>query len=159
MNLDFLPTLYLLRLAQSLPSFVLHLPEGRVIDKPSFEIRSPKYISCQFCALYLHIYFWSIIKCQMYCKEYLETKTSEKLLCLTKVQYSIFVVVKQLRKHTFFSIFLSHLQYIQCSQLSREKPFLNHLPFYCNCPLKNLKKALQVVKLILVYPQVVLELS
>ena len=129
LNPDFLPTSYLLRPAQSLPSFVLHLPEGRVINKPSFKIRSPKYISSQFCALYLHIYFWSIIKCQMYCKEYLETKTSEKLLCLTKVQYSIFVVVKQLRKHTFFQYFFLFCNILQCSQLSTEKPFLNHLPF------------------------------
>ena len=120
LNPDFLPTLYLLRLVQSLPSFVLHLPEGRVINKPSFEIRSPKYISCQFCALYLHIYFWSIIKCQMYCNEYLETKTSEKLLCLTKVQYSIFVVVKQLRKHTFFNIsFSSAIYYYVVNYLER----------------------------------------
>ena len=66
LNPDFLPTLYLLRLAQSLPSFVLHLPEGRVINKLSFEIRSPKYISSQFCALYLHIYIFGLssnVKC------------------------------------------------------------------------------------------------
>ena len=48
----------------------------------------------------------------MYCKEYLETKTSEKLLCLTKVQYSIFVVVKQLRKHICFNISLPSAIYI-----------------------------------------------